>query len=1296
MSVVLDVTFQTHQDPPVHRVLKLYDRRFDSDQLIERKERNEAETLPVRASEFLDEPNQTEDLAKYEAALWQDCIEYFECETKAYQQLSDLQGTLVPRLYAHLVADAAYEINKRGVLMEDCAPRNVVVDSQSQTPRIVDLAQCNFRDEMVREWYESGWDEDEDWDPDVEYWEQVSGLGRDHCWDKAEKKGSSCSRTGSPWRLRGRGHRPNYILKFRLIPEHIPAHGALAVIPRRRVLLCSAPGPADGVWLDHDWIHLFQFAVQDPAYVWPVDVVAYAREMTAVDGNGGQTPASDPRGYLLQVVETVAGQVLGHQSWLWEPAPPSCRAEVAQYFLCLSRTGHPVGEDVDGFRGWNESKAAYHSQQPTELQRDRPKWYAARAIDGNPKGLSGGRVNVWDIDQMDLRLGACMARVSPAIIQPRTRAASGPPASELPAPSATRRGPWLCIGKWNGLEAGAAPRIEPCPRVSWKKRTGVGAKGGISPSWLKPGEQIRSWPETALPIRPHSAMAEGARRFAASIVAIYISWAEPCSASLSKTFIDANEPGKPGPLKAVHAEMSAMTALLNELHNHHDISDPRSSVAIERATDLPIKTCHDSVQMLEAELSKLSISPAHANTAPSKRQRLKQSVKWATGGETRVSDWVFRTTEWSDFLDGHRRSLWIHGIPGAGKTILCSNIAQRLRSLQNRRTGWVYYYCYFGRNQDETEPLLRWIIIQLCLQARNVPKKLSTAYRSGHQLGIVELVPILEAGLEAFDTAFITIDALDESMPYTNLLACLKLIMTEPRFNKVPTLDDESAISRYRAKASNHTRFRWAVCQVDILGRLKSPSHVRKALAELPETLDETYERIILAIPREYRDFARTALAMLAAQSELGDRIMTAEVLLAMVLRSMEVGADHFYDIYDIREFCGCLVTFVPGSSKTYQPDRERDYYSARSEDVTNVVMAHYTVKEFLYAERTAQKTEAHISSFALQEKAVIRQWANLVMEVAVSAQPSDRLISDNSMEDYCVATGRNVLQVWEDAIIYNSKVVDHCLDFLNPAASHHSRRSKDSILQLEWRSPPANPRLAALVECCIQRLWLLAPAALEDLNTQEIIETTFTIGIEKGRAIQKRSHPTRPKMIGISAPLLFANAALAKDLYQPFSSRSDDNARQEVANLLSTIVGWESLLLAATVEHNHACPAGSHLEWVILQGPELDAAPCRLTPLQAAVQLRDYEAVKLLLNSGADANAVGAAHGYSLAGSGLDESLAYDSPLRILKTARCAFRTEVAQRVGRESRRGDTTKGKLEGLLRDAGAREFTSREVD
>jgi hypothetical protein len=36
-------------------------------------------------------------------------------------------------------ANIAHDINKRGVLMQDCSPRNVVVDRHSQTPQIIEL-----------------------------------------------------------------------------------------------------------------------------------------------------------------------------------------------------------------------------------------------------------------------------------------------------------------------------------------------------------------------------------------------------------------------------------------------------------------------------------------------------------------------------------------------------------------------------------------------------------------------------------------------------------------------------------------------------------------------------------------------------------------------------------------------------------------------------------------------------------------------------------------------------------------------------------------------------------------------------------------------------------------------------------------------------------------------------------------------------------------------------------------------------------------------------------------------------
>ncbi|KAL2179571.1 uncharacterized protein P884DRAFT_283462 [Thermothelomyces heterothallicus CBS 202.75] len=257
MSVVLAV--QIHHGFSIRCVLKLYDRRFGSclryvldkrtaphtreseaafEAFVRRgmmpgflryiRDRNETEDYAVAAWEFLDEPSHADGLAKYEATLWRDCIEHFECETKAYNRLADCQGRLVPRVLAHVslsttplapmppeaipyfevkgillehidgfcledlthatplprnlktwqqliqsAADAAHEINQRGIIMDDCAPRNVVVDKQSYTPRIIDLAQCRFKDELVAQWYKWEWHEEEGWDPDVEYWEQA-------------------------------------------------------------------------------------------------------------------------------------------------------------------------------------------------------------------------------------------------------------------------------------------------------------------------------------------------------------------------------------------------------------------------------------------------------------------------------------------------------------------------------------------------------------------------------------------------------------------------------------------------------------------------------------------------------------------------------------------------------------------------------------------------------------------------------------------------------------------------------------------------------------------------------------------------------------------------------------------------------------------------------------------------------------------------------------------------------------------------------------------------------------------
>jgi hypothetical protein len=60
------------------------------------------------------------------------------------------------------------------------------------------------------------------------------------------------------------------------------------------------------------------------------------------------------------------------------------------------------------------------------------------------------------------------------------------------------------------------------------------------------------------------------------------------------------------------------------------------------------------------------------------------------------------------------------------------------------------------------------------------------------------------------------------------------------------------------------TRFRWVFCQLEIL-RHCLPWAVRRTLEELPESLDETYARILKEITSPNRDYACRLLQCLVA-----------------------------------------------------------------------------------------------------------------------------------------------------------------------------------------------------------------------------------------------------------------------------------------------------------------------------------------------------------------------------------------------------------------------------------------------
>ncbi|PMD20100.1 hypothetical protein NA56DRAFT_660007 [Hyaloscypha hepaticicola] len=60
--------------------------------------------------------------------------------------------------------------------------------------------------------------------------------------------------------------------------------------------------------------------------------------------------------------------------------------------------------------------------------------------------------------------------------------------------------------------------------------------------------------------------------------------------------------------------------------------------------------------------------------------------------------------------------------------------------------------------------------------------------------------------------------------------------------------------------------FRWVACQLEILGTVNSRPEIRKALRELPTTLEDTYERILTKIPPSNQSIAHKALQIISVQ----------------------------------------------------------------------------------------------------------------------------------------------------------------------------------------------------------------------------------------------------------------------------------------------------------------------------------------------------------------------------------------------------------------------------------------------
>jgi len=165
-------------------------------------------------------------------------------------------------------------------------------------------------------------------------------------------------------------------------------------------------------------------------------------------------------------------------------------------------------------------------------------------------------------------------------------------------------------------------------------------------------------------------------------------------------------------------------------------------------------------------LSKADPSTNH-NAACEKRQE-------GTGA------WFLSSVEFSSWALP-KRSLWLHGIPGAGKTVLCSTIIENVKARFAPDAACLYFYFDFNDSQKQDAINMLYSFLAQ-LSSSEIPNDVKQLYKrcnlkSKREPTVSELLETVLSIADNGRRMFIIIDALDESSNWKALFGVIKTIL---------------------------------------------------------------------------------------------------------------------------------------------------------------------------------------------------------------------------------------------------------------------------------------------------------------------------------------------------------------------------------------------------------------------------------------------------------------------------------------------------------------------------------------
>ncbi|KIJ39782.1 hypothetical protein M422DRAFT_257378 [Sphaerobolus stellatus SS14] len=386
-----------------------------------------------------------------------------------------------------------------------------------------------------------------------------------------------------------------------------------------------------------------------------------------------------------------------------------------------------------------------------------------------------------------------------------------------------------------------------------------------------------------------------------------------------------------------------------------------------------------------------------------------------------TGQWFLQSEAFEKFKGVVGKCLWLHGIPGCGKTIISGSIIAALRShVESKpRTGLAYFFfSYTDKAKQNTFNMLSSIAAQLCQRITKVPPRVVTLHDNNKlarpPLSVVsEIITYLAW---CFHQTYIVLDALDEIEvdERNSLLKALQEIIANTRRCNINVLmtsrreiyladgfqslsleeisltsskvdedisryvteivEEEPKLSRWSAELRTeivHTlrdkakgMFRWVDCQIESLKKCRRAYDIKQTLGSLPKTLDETYKRILLAVEEDDRVYVARLLAFIVFTSE-PLRLEVLAKAIAFEPDMSELDPDRrFVDPKDILGFCSNFLS-------SYQDNRfpRRGIY---------LTLSHYSVQEYLLSRR--MKSDADLLTY----RSILEHGPSYIMDVYV------------------------------------------------------------------------------------------------------------------------------------------------------------------------------------------------------------------------------------------------------------------------------------------------------------------------